>query len=156
MADSSYQPSQEAAYQTAGNPVDHKPNEAHIAEQNARSDSQPIAHRGPSDTLPEDAAVPTSRSRGIHGAPPGEETRGYTQDKLDSEALDAAQMAAPGEGKIYEAVQQKSGASGAQPGLESDLDRKKQEHEEARRTAQGEDAARRREVDVGGVLNARS
>ena len=92
----------------------------------------------------------------MHGAPPGEEKRGYTQNRLDSEALDAAQMAAPGEGKIYDAVERKSGASGAQPGLESDLDRIKREHEEARRIAQGDDAARRREIDVGGVLNNRS
>lgn len=61
-------------------------------------------------------------------------------------------MAAPGEGKIASAVESKPGASGAQPGFESDLDRKKAEQAPLRQEKKEE---REKEVDVGGVLGQR-
>ena len=61
-------------------------------------------------------------------------------------------MGAPGEGKISAAVDRKSGASGAQPGLEDDLERKQQEQQPARDKVQAE---QQHEVDVGGVLGQR-
>ena len=62
-------------------------------------------------------------------------------------------MAAPAEGKIAAAVEEKPGASGAQVGLESDLDRKKAEQapEREKVLAEKED-----KVDVAGVLGQRA
>jgi len=61
-------------------------------------------------------------------------------------------MAAPGEGKIASAVEDKPGATGAQPGLESDLYRKKAEQAPLREQKKAE---RQEAVDVGGVLGQR-
>lgn len=61
-------------------------------------------------------------------------------------------MAAPGEGKINAAVQKKAGASGNEPGLESDLDKKKREQAPARDAMKAEKEGK---VDVGGVLGQR-
>jgi len=98
-------------------------------------------------------ATPTSVAYGIRGAPPGEEAKGFTQEDYGKHTeLDAAQMAAPGEGKIYEAVEEKPGADGAQPGLETDLERKKAEQAPAREAIEAE---KQKEVDVGGVLGQR-
>jgi hypothetical protein len=62
------------------------------------------------------------------------------------------QMAAPAESKIADAVEEKPGASGAQQGLETDLDRKKAEQAPAREQIKEE---RRENVDVGGILGQR-
>ena len=98
-------------------------------------------------------ATPTPVAYGIRGAPPGEEAKGFTQEEYGKHTeLDAAQMAAPGEGKIRDAVEQKPGADGAQPGLETDLDRKKAEQAPAREAIEAE---KQKEVDVGGVLGQR-
>lgn len=98
-------------------------------------------------------ATPTSVARGIRGAPPGEETKGETHESVGrNQELDAQQMAAPGEGKIADAVDQKPGASGAAPDLASDLDRKKAEQKEARAEIK---ASRQENVDVGGILGQR-
>ena len=75
-----------------------------------------------------------------------------TQKEQDEKELDAAQMAAPGEGKINAAVQKKAGASGNEPGLESDLDKKKREQAPARDAMKAEKEGK---VDVGGVLGQR-
>ena len=61
-------------------------------------------------------------------------------------------MAAPGEGKVADAVDQKPGATGAQPDLASDLDRKKEEQREAREEIK---AQKKEDVDVAGVLGQR-
>lgn len=88
----------------------------------------------------------------MRGAPPGEETRGHTQESLDRQELDAAQMGAPGEGKVASAVDRKPGASGNEQGFETDLDKKKAEQAPAR---QHEKEKKEHEVDVGGVLGQR-
>lgn len=63
-------------------------------------------------------------------------------------------MAAPGEDKIHDAVtsEEKSGAAGAERGLETDLDRKKAE-QAPQRQAQKEKEGQ--SFDVGGVLGQR-
>lgn len=61
-------------------------------------------------------------------------------------------MAAPGEGEIASAVHEKPGATGAQEGLESDLDRKKAEQAPAREAIKEQ---KKEEVDVGGILGQR-
>lgn len=65
---------------------------------------------------------------------------------------DGEQMAAPAESKIAAAVEEKPGATGAQQGLESDLDRKKAEQAPAREAI---DRQKKEEVDVAGVLGQR-
>ena len=91
--------------------------------------------------------------RGVRGAPPGEETKGYTQDSLNREQeLDGEQMAAPGEGKVSAANYNKPGASGNEPGLENDLEKKKAEQAPARQKVQEEE---QQDVDVAGVLGQR-
>lgn len=68
--------------------------------------------------------------------------------------VDAQQMRAPGEGEVASAVkdQYSQGTGGVQPGLETDLDRKKAEQASARQAMKEE---QKREVDVGGVLGQR-
>lgn len=61
-------------------------------------------------------------------------------------------MAAPAESKIAEAVEEKPGATGAQQGLESELDRKKAEQAPAREEVKQQ---KKEEVDVAGVLGQR-
>lgn len=61
-------------------------------------------------------------------------------------------MRAPGEGEVSDAVDRKPGASGAQPGTESDLERKKAEQAPLRAKYEQE---KEKEVDVGGVLGQR-
>lgn len=98
-------------------------------------------------------ATPTSVARGVRGAGPGEESKGLSQEDVGRHnELDAEQMAAPGEGKIADAVEEKPGASGSQQGLESDLDRKKAEQAPAREAVKEQ---RQHDVDVGGVLGQR-
>ncbi|KAF7193374.1 hypothetical protein HII31_05249 [Pseudocercospora fuligena] len=147
-------PGPNAAYETAGNPTQKEPVEASRAQLNAQTDDDnAVAHRGANEgEVGFDRAVPTSLGRGIHGAPPGEETKGYTQASYDSQELDAEQMGAPGEGKVDSAVKNKPGASGSQPGLESDLDRKKAEQASARQSIKEQ---KQEEVDVGGILGQR-
>jgi hypothetical protein len=68
-------------------------------------------------------------------------------------------MGGPGEGKFADAVERKPGASGAQPGLESGLERKKAEQEEARRRAHERDGVvegSEGKVDVQKVLGGRN
>ncbi|EME88920.1 uncharacterized protein MYCFIDRAFT_102044, partial [Pseudocercospora fijiensis CIRAD86] len=153
-------PGPNAAYETAGNPTQKEPVEASRAQQNAQMDDdnamyvwKHFSRRGANEgEVGFDKAVPTSLGRGIHGAPPGEETKGYTQASYDSQELDAEQMGAPGEGKVYAAVKNKPGASGSQPGFESDLERKKAEQAPARQSIKEQ---KQEEVDVGGILGQR-
>lgn len=97
--------------------------------------------------------MPTPVAYGVRGAPPGEESKGYTQEQLGKEQeLDADQMAAPGESKIRDAVMSKPGASGGEQGLETDLDRKKREQAPMREKVEQE---KQQSVDVGGILGQR-
>lgn len=91
-------------------------------------------------------------ARGIRGAPPGEETKGYTQKQMDAQELEPDQMGAPGEGKVASAVQKPSGAAGGEQGLEADLDKKKEAQAPARKSIQAE---KEKNVDVAGILGQR-
>ncbi|KAF2172536.1 hypothetical protein M409DRAFT_50219 [Zasmidium cellare ATCC 36951] len=147
------QPSLDQAYETAGNPTDKEPIEKSRAQLNAKTDDDnAVAHRTPTTQTPYSSATPTSMARGIHGAPPGEETQGHTQSSFDEQELDAEQMGAPGEGKVASAVDRHPGASGKEPGLETDLERKKAEQAGAREKVKEE---KREGFDVGGVLGQR-
>ncbi|KAK4507805.1 hypothetical protein PRZ48_001540 [Zasmidium cellare] len=147
------QPSLDQAYETAGNPTDKEPIEKSRAQLNAKTDEDnAVAHRDPSEQASYSEATPTSMARGVRGAPPGEETRGYTQTGLDNQELDADQMGAPGEGKVANAVDRHPGASGEEPGLETDLDRKKREQAPAREAIKEE---KQENFDVGGILGQR-
>lgn len=150
------QPSINDAYQTRDNQVTKEPYERDMghynrASANADGVTDQRIPREQSSSI--DDATPSSLGYGVQGAPPGEEAKGYTQEDVGRHReLDGEQMAAPGEGKIREAVEGrggKSGASGSEPGLEVDLDRKKAEQAEDREAMK---SARQREVDVGGVL----
>ena len=74
------------------------------------------------------------------------------EDVGRNKELDADQMAAPGEGKIASAVERHPGATGTQPGLESDLDRKKAEQAPAREAIKEQ---KKHDIDVGGILGQR-
>ncbi|KAF2210861.1 hypothetical protein CERZMDRAFT_44455 [Cercospora zeae-maydis SCOH1-5] len=147
------QPKLEHAYQTAGNPTDKSAREDTLAQKNAMTDEgNAVAHRGTDRVANDSEAVPTSVARGVRGAPPGEERRGMTQVDMDQQELDAEQMGAPGEGKVDSAVQRKPGASGNEPGLESDIEKKKAEQAPAREAIKAE---KQHNVDVGGILGQR-
>lgn len=104
-------------------------------------------------TSSDDEATPSSLGRGIRGAGPGEEARGKTAEDVGrNQELDAEQMAAPGEGRVAGAVENKSGASGGEQGLESDLDRKKAQQSGLRQEMK---EAKSEDFDVGGVLGQR-
>lgn len=152
------QPNLDDAYTASGNNASKDPKEQAQGQVNKNANSNPeniTDQRIPREQSSSiNDATPSSLGRGIRGAPPGEETKGFTQDQKDrSSELDAEQMAAPGEGKVYEAVEGqeggKTGTGGVEQGLESDLDRKKREQAPAREAIKEE---RSKGVDVGGVL----
>jgi len=151
----SAQPTQQQGYEASGNPVTKEPAEKAQSAHNERAaQSEPTDQRIPQEQSTSiDDAVPSSLGRGIQGAPPGEEAKGSTEgDEGRHTELDAEQMAAPGEGKVANAVDRKPGASGEQQGLESDLDRKKAEQAPARENIKEQ---RDNNVDVAGVLGQR-
>ncbi|GAB7357264.1 hypothetical protein MBLNU459_g8237t1 [Dothideomycetes sp. NU459] len=148
------QPNLDQAYTTPGNPASKEPAEQAQAQTNANTNTPEVDKRIPQkQTTEQSEATPTSMARGIRGAPPGEEAAGLTDEDVGrNQELDAAQMGAPGEGKVARAVHDKPGATGAQEGLESDLDRKKAEQAPAREAAKEQ---RQEDVDVAGVLGQR-
>jgi hypothetical protein len=149
----SSQPTQRQAYETEGNPASKEPAERQNATANASANKMghTISTRSENDT--ESDPTPSSLANGIHGAPAGEEAKGQTEESMGRHnELDAEQMAAPGEGKVAAAVNRKSGASGGEQGLESDLDRKKKEQAPLR---EANEEKRESNVDVSGVLGQR-
>lgn len=93
-------------------------------------------------------------ARGVRGAGQGEDPNSLTsQEQGLSADVEAQQMRAPGEGEIASAVKgSQSGAAGGEPGMETDLDRKKREQAGARQEQQAKES---KEVDVGGILGQR-
>ncbi|KAJ9669297.1 hypothetical protein H2201_000649 [Coniosporium apollinis] len=150
------QPTQQQAYETAGNPATSEPAEAAAAKQGseAAADAPKTDQRVPSQqTSSVDEATPNAMGRGIRGAGPGEEAEGKTHEDMGRhKELDGQQMAMPGEGRVADAVEEKKGASGKQEDFVSDLDRKKAEQAPAREAMK---AQRKEEVDVGGILGQR-
>ncbi|KAF2232313.1 hypothetical protein EV356DRAFT_256241 [Viridothelium virens] len=156
------QPPLNSAYTTAANPVSKEPAEAREARANALDDSASTdirvstdIHISSEEVAENDNAVPTSMARGVRGSGPGEESKGLSEEDVGRHReLDAEQMGAPGEGKVYEAIAGEGlgGRTGGQEGFESDLDRKKAEQAPLREAVQQE---RQKNVDVGGVLGQR-
>ncbi|KAI8964363.1 hypothetical protein F5Y11DRAFT_316073 [Daldinia sp. FL1419] len=123
------QPPKDTAYETQGNPVTANPSEQQSAQHHPHG--KPVDERSPSNH-PSNLgdAVPSSLGYGIHGAPPGEERYGRTHEQVGrNRELEGDQMRAAGEGDVASVVERKPGATGSQPDLASDLDRKK--HEQA-------------------------
>lgn len=102
-----------------------------------------------------DEATPSAMGQGIRGSGPGEKASELTdQEQGRSQDVNAEQMGAPGEGKVASAVKGSSeGSGGSEPGLETDLDRKKAEQAPMREETK---AQQNKDVDVGGVLGQRS
>ena len=101
-------------------------------------------------------------AQGVRGGGPGEKASELTdQEQGISGDVDAAQMGASGEGAVADAVRGedaeggggKTGGGGSEPGLETDMDRKKAEQAPQRENMKQE---QKEEVDVGGVLGQRS
>ncbi len=122
------QPSHADAYTTAGNAADKEPAETAAAHDSSRTSGQTVERRVPqTQSSSIEDATPSALGRGVRGAPPGEEAQGKTEEDVGRHReLDAQQMAAPGEGRVYDAVvgeEGKSGAKGEERDFASDLDR---------------------------------
>ena len=119
------QPSQSDTYQVAENPTSKQPSEVPLSK--SKANASIVANRTAQQQSTIDEATPSALGRGREGAPPGEESRGKTQDEVGRHnELDAEQMAAPGEGKVWGSVEggsSKPGSGGEQPDFMSDLDR---------------------------------
>lgn len=105
-------------------------------------------HRTSARTATEDQAEPSSLGQGSRA--PLEKPDGTEEDR--AQELEAEQMAAPGEGKVADAVARKPGAGGSAPGLETDLQGKKEEQAGRRGEVQGQ---RHGGEDVGGEVGGR-
>ncbi|OAL55984.1 hypothetical protein IQ07DRAFT_676208 [Pyrenochaeta sp. DS3sAY3a] len=145
------QPTTSAAYTTSSNPSSKTPAETR---QSHTTDSTPAT----------DTRIPTKQAthaqglanakfeegKGVHGAPAGEEAKGLTEEQVGRHReLDGEQMAAPGEGRVADAVRGASGGGGEQVDLAADLDRKKAEQAEAREAIK---ASKGQGAGVGGAL----
>ncbi|GAP86401.1 hypothetical protein SAMD00023353_1800040 [Rosellinia necatrix] len=126
------QPPRDAAYQTEDNAATSNPDEKRAAHHHGGGRS--VAERFPGDQSSSvQEAVPSSLGWGVRGAPAGKERPGQTPEAAGRQSeLDGEQMRAPAEGQVADAVDRKPGATGSQPDLASDLDRKKREQAEAR------------------------
>ena len=124
------QPSIDQAYTTPGNPAQKDPKEQVQTEFNATDNTANVEQRIPTKQATDAEGLRNAKfeeGMGVHGAPPGEESKGLSHEDVGRhKELDAQQMAAPGEGKVANAVARGGkgmGGGGGQPGLESDLDR---------------------------------
>ncbi|KAI4916512.1 hypothetical protein J4E85_010167 [Alternaria conjuncta] len=133
------QPSLDQAYTTPGNPAQKDPKEQVQTEFNATDNAATVDQRIPTKQATDAEGLRNAKfeeGMGVHGAPAGEESKGLTHEDVGRhKELDGQQMAAPGEGRVADAVAQGGkglGGGGEQPDLASDLDRKKAEQAEAR------------------------
>ena len=117
------QPPLDTVYKVEGNPATANPAEEQASHQEPHG--QQLEERlpgSPSSGLQE--ARPSALGAGVRGAPPGEERQGKSAEQVGRHReLEGEQMRAPGEGDVSAAVEAKSGATGAEPDLASDLDR---------------------------------
>ena len=104
------QPTQDQAYETPGNPASANPQEKAAQGFNAADNSASVDQRVPQKQASEAAGHHNAKfeeGAGVHGAPAGEEAKGLTSEDVGRhKELDGEQMAAPGEGKVAEAVRQ--------------------------------------------------
>ncbi|KAF2498649.1 hypothetical protein BU16DRAFT_524740 [Lophium mytilinum] len=148
----SSQPTLDQAYTTPGNAAGKNPAEDRQTAQNARSnpDSDDVEHVRSQGHSQEEGTF-SSLGRGVRGG--GEGEVGKTEEQMGRHnELDGEQMAAPGEGRIRDAVAGDStfqGRSGEQEDLASDLDRKKAEQAPLREELKENRAEK---LDVAGIL----
>ena len=120
------QPSQSDTYIVSDNQASKQPDETSISNTNTNTTT---AERRTVQQQPYsiNEATASSLGRGVEGAPPGEESKGRgNEDVGRHNELEADQMAAPGEGKVWKAVEgstNKPGSGGEQPDFMDDLDR---------------------------------
>ncbi|KAF1946263.1 hypothetical protein EJ02DRAFT_394444 [Clathrospora elynae] len=133
------QPTQDQAYTTPGNPAQKDPTEQQQTQFNAADNSASVDQRIPTKQATDAQGLQNAKfgeGKGTHGAPAGEEAKGLTEEDVGRHnELDGEQMAAPGEGRVADAVAKGGkgmGGGGEQPDLASDLDRKKAEQADAR------------------------
>jgi len=148
MSSDMSQPPVNEAYEAQNNPVSKEPAEKRKTQH--RDEGRVVDDRYAGDSASKSSAQPTSLGRGIHGAPPGEEAHGETEENMEGNRdVDAEQIAPPGEGKVYDAVarDRKPGTGGEEPDFAANLDKKKAEQKSARERIK---AARGEGTDVGG------
>ncbi|KAK7993430.1 hypothetical protein PG989_006811 [Apiospora arundinis] len=136
------QPSQDTVYKTPGNAANANPAEKNAREHHSHPSGQqhlderlPSGGRSAGAQQRQDAAQPSSLGYGSRaGAPPGEESRGLTEEDVGrhKELEGEAMVAGAGEGRVANAVEDKPGATGSEPDLLANLDRKKAEQAEKR------------------------
>jgi len=152
----SSQPGLKDAYTTPGNPATTNPSESGTATSQSYSNAQSSNAEPPVPSSHHTQAEGTfsSLGRGVRGG--GRDSDWKTEEQQGRyNELDAEQMAAPGEGRIRDAVvgdSSEQGRSGEQVDLASDLERKKAEQAPARAQVK-EDRAQG--VHVGGILGQR-
>ncbi|KAH7408301.1 hypothetical protein DE146DRAFT_752437 [Phaeosphaeria sp. MPI-PUGE-AT-0046c] len=140
------QPTLNQAYTTPGNPASQNPAEHAQASFNAADNSASVDQRIPTKQASDSQGLANAKAPGggTHGAPAGEEAKGLTEEDVGRhKELDGAQMAAPGEGEVADAVARGGkgmGGGGAERDMASDLDRKKAEQAEARNAIKQEKA----------------
>jgi hypothetical protein len=124
------QPTQDQAYETPGNPASANPVEKSQQGFNASDNSASVDQRIPQKQASDAAGDRNAKfeeGAGVHGAPAGEERKGLTHEDVGRhKELDGQQMAAPGEGRVADAVAKGGegmGGGGSEPDLASDLDR---------------------------------
>jgi hypothetical protein len=124
------QPSLNQAYTTPGNPAQKDPKEQQETSFNAGDNSASVDQRIPTKQATDaqgDRNAKFEEGAGVHGAPAGEESKGLGEEDVGRHnELDGEQMAAPGEGRVADAVAKGGkgqGGGGEQPDLASDLDR---------------------------------
>ncbi|KAI1823865.1 hypothetical protein F4861DRAFT_300522 [Xylaria intraflava] len=117
-------PPPDAAYQVQGNPV--------TLTRRAGSE-QPVVQRVSQDIQD---AMPPSFGRGVQGKHTEEPRFISTQETMTPQ--EGEKMQPPAEGRMADVVTRKPGASGSQPDLAGDLDRKKWEQAAARRAVREE------------------
>ena len=123
------QPTQSQAYTTPGNPSTKNPSEQFQTSEQAHDTSVPVDRRRVPEKQTSGDGMPSSLGRGIHGAPAGEERKGLGYEEVGRhKELDGEQMAAPGEGRVADAVAGRTGGvnlggGGEQPDMAADLDR---------------------------------
>ncbi|KAK3115722.1 hypothetical protein LTR53_004643 [Teratosphaeriaceae sp. CCFEE 6253] len=148
------QPNLDQVYETEGNPASKEPAQQQTAQQNSNDPSQATDKRTPQQQSSPDEATPSSLASGVHGAPPGEEAAGRTDEDVGrSNELEAEQLGTYGEDQIADSVKgTQAGAAGKEADMASDLDRKKAEQAPARKAVQEEQS---KSFDVGGLLAQR-
>lgn len=124
------QPTQDQAYETPGNPASANPREQAAQGFNASDNSASVDQRIPQKQASDAAGHHNAKfeeGAGVHGAPAGEEAKGLSDEDVGRhKELDGQQMAAPGEGRVADAVAKGGegmGGGGSEPSFTSDLDR---------------------------------